>query len=151
MLADLGKPDALAPVTGDLRDSAGTVIGGYTLAVQDDRAYVQVLHRISTAEVLLRSGRRQVLGSIASGPATIPSRGRVRYRGQLYAAASFGADRAFWAIWRGLFAPLRTPWSNGFTGTSRRTASGMVGWFSVCPAMRDRTAFSAPDSGMGAN
>jgi hypothetical protein len=92
VLADVGKPDALAPVAGELRDSSGRVVGAYTLAVQDDRAYVQVLHGISGAEVLLRSGGRQILGTLPLGTAvSIPARGELSYGGRLYEALSFEA------------------------------------------------------------
>jgi hypothetical protein len=91
VLADLGKPDALAPVSGPLRDGSGKVIGAYTLAVQDDRAYVQVLHGITGAEVLLRSGRRQILGTLPLRSANIPVNGDVRYGGKTYEALSFKA------------------------------------------------------------
>ena len=91
VLADLGKPDALAPVTGRLLGSSGNVIGTYTLAVQDDRAYVQVLHGISGAEVLLRSGRRQILGTLPLGTRDIPGNGDIRYGGTTYEALSFKA------------------------------------------------------------
>jgi hypothetical protein len=91
LLADVGKPDALAPVAGELRDSAGNVVGAYTLAVQDDRAYVQVLHGITGAEVLLRSGHRQILGTLPLGNASMPARGELSYRGTLYEALSLKA------------------------------------------------------------
>src|SRR6202030_1279281 len=59
--------------------------------VQDDRAYVQVLHGITGAEVLLRSGRRQILGTLPPGTASIPGRGALRYGGRPHEALSFEA------------------------------------------------------------
>jgi hypothetical protein len=91
VLADLGKPHALAPVAGELHDRSGHLVGAYTLAVQDDRAYVQVLHAITGAEVLLRSGARQILGTLPPGTASIPGRGEFRYGGRPYEALSFEA------------------------------------------------------------
>ncbi len=56
------------------------------------------------------------------------------------------------AISAGRLGPKRAA-SRGSSqsGISSRTASGMVGWSIVCPAIRDSTAFSAPDSGAAAN
>lgn len=91
LLADMGRPHALAPSSGPIRGPDGRVVGRFLLAVQDDRAYVMVLHRITGAEVLLRVGRHQVLGTLTPGPARIPQRGTVAYRGKRYEALSFDA------------------------------------------------------------
>lgn len=89
MLADLGKPNPLAPTVGTLHDPTGRAIGQYALAVQDVRAYLQVVHGLTAAEVLLRAGRRQLLGTLTPGPPRIPARGRIRYGGTVYEASSF--------------------------------------------------------------
>lgn len=92
VLADLGKPDGLAPVSGQLQDAHGNVIGGYLMSVQDARAFVMVLSRLTDADVVLRSGARQLLGTLTPGPATIPSSGAVSYGGRRYQALSFGGQ-----------------------------------------------------------
>jgi hypothetical protein len=92
VLADLGRPDPLAPVTGAIDDAAGRPIGSFALSVQDARAYVAVLQRITGAEVLLRSGARQVLGTLRPGPASVPALGRVDYAGRSYEALSFAGE-----------------------------------------------------------
>lgn len=92
VLADLGRPDALAPVTGAIDDAAGRPVGSFALSVQDDRGYVAVLQRITGAEVLLRSAGRQVLGTLRPGPVSVPALGRVDYAGRSYEALSFDAE-----------------------------------------------------------
>jgi hypothetical protein len=89
LVADVGGPYALAPVAGRVRDARGHVVGRFLLSVQDDLGYLILAHRFTGAQVLLRRGNRQIMGNLAPGPARVPDRGEVSYRGVRYQAYSF--------------------------------------------------------------
>jgi hypothetical protein len=88
LLIDEGGPFVLAPVHGTLR-SNGRVVGHFTMAIQDDAGYLKLAHLFTGAEVLMRTGGRQVMGTLDPGPETVPDRGAVTYRGRAYEAYSF--------------------------------------------------------------
>jgi hypothetical protein len=88
---DLGGPYVLAPVHGTLR-SAGKLVGRFSFAIQDDAGYMKLAHRFTGAEVLMRTGEKQVQGTLQPGPASVPARGRVGYRGRDYDAYSFTGE-----------------------------------------------------------
>jgi hypothetical protein len=88
LLVDVGGPYALAPVHGTLR-SGGRIVGHFAMAIQDDAGYLKLAHLFTGAEVLMRTGGRQVMGTLNPGPATVPDRGAVSYRGHTYQAHSF--------------------------------------------------------------
>jgi hypothetical protein len=94
LVADVGGPRVIAPVEGRVRDAQGRVVGSFLLSIQDDLGYEILAHRFTGAQVLLRQGGRQILGSLTPGPASVPDRGAVRYGGMTYHAYSFLA-RAF--------------------------------------------------------
>jgi hypothetical protein len=85
---DLGGPYVLAPVHGTLR-SAGKVVGHFSFAIQDDAGYMKLAHRFTGADVLMRTRHKQVMGTLDPGPASVPDRGAVSYRGRDYSAYSF--------------------------------------------------------------
>jgi hypothetical protein len=90
-LYDLGGPYVLAPVHGDVVD-AGKLVGHFSFAIQDDAGYLKLAHLFTGAEVLMRAGEgagRQVMGTLDPGPASVPDRGAVSYRGRSYEAYSF--------------------------------------------------------------
>jgi hypothetical protein len=93
LLADVGGPYILAPVSGTLH-LHGRAIGGYVLSVQDDLGYVKLETRYLGAPLILRSGSRQipVAGQLTPGPASIPQHGPVTYRHATYQAFSFNAS-----------------------------------------------------------
>ena len=91
LLIDLGGPFVLAPVHGTLR-SGGRVVGHFTMAIQDDAGYLKLAHLFTGAEVLMRTGGRQVQGTLSPGPATVPDHGEVAYRGRSYQAYSFSGE-----------------------------------------------------------
>jgi hypothetical protein len=91
LLIDDGGPYVLAPVHGTLR-SDGRVIGHFTMAIQDDAGYLKLAHLFTGAEVLMRTGGRQAMGTLEPGPATVPARGSVSYRGRTYQAYSFTGE-----------------------------------------------------------
>ena len=93
LLADVGGPYILAPVTGVLQ-SHGRVIARYELSVQDDLGYVKLETRFIGAPLVLRVGARNVpvQGLVTPGPTNIPEHGPVHYRHIAYQAFSFTAD-----------------------------------------------------------
>jgi hypothetical protein len=93
VLADVGGPYILAPVSGTLRFH-GRSVGLYVLSVQDDLGYVKLVTRFIGAPLVLRTGSRTVPveGVLAPGPASIPDHGPVSYRNAAYEAFSFNAS-----------------------------------------------------------
>jgi hypothetical protein len=90
-LYDLGGPYVLAPVHGVVR-SAGKLVGRFSMAIQDDAGYVKLARRFTGADVLMRRGTTQVMGTLDPGPAHVPDRGPVEYAGRRYAAYSFSGE-----------------------------------------------------------
>lgn len=92
LLIDVGGPHVLAPIPGVIRNARGRVAASFLLSIQDDKG-LQILSQAFTgAQVLIREGPRQVMGTLDPGPATIPRRGRVVYRGVPYVVYSFDAQ-----------------------------------------------------------
>jgi hypothetical protein len=91
LLVDVGGPYVLAPVHGTLRRS-GRMIGSFEMAIQDDAGYLKLAHLFTGAEVLMRMGGRQVMGSLSPGPTSVPDRGSVTYGGRSYQAYSFTGE-----------------------------------------------------------
>jgi hypothetical protein len=93
VLADIGGPEILAPVSGALRRGT-TTHGRYVLSVQDDLGYVKLVTRFTGVALVLRAGARTlpVAGALDPGPASIPAHGPVSYRGRTYEAYSFDGE-----------------------------------------------------------
>jgi len=92
LLADVGGPYIIAPVTGSLRLS-GRTVGHYMLSVQDDLGYVKLETRfIGYPVLLLRENRRIPLeGTITPGSQPIPASGPVTFHGTRYESYAFTA------------------------------------------------------------
>jgi hypothetical protein len=88
---DRGGPYVLAPVHGTLR-SAGKLVGLFSFAIQDDAGYLKLAHLFTGADVLMRRGSTQVMGTLQPGPPSVPDRGRLAYRGHAYQAYSFTGE-----------------------------------------------------------
>ena len=91
LLVDVGGPYVLAPAQGIVR-SGGRVVGRFEMAIQDDAGYLKLAHLFTGAEVLMRTGTHQVMGTLSPGPATVPDRGTVSYGGRTYQAYSFTGE-----------------------------------------------------------
>jgi hypothetical protein len=91
LLEDLGGPYVLAPVHGTVR-SGGHVVGQFEMAIQDDAGYLRLAHLFTGAEILMRTGGRQVMGTLSPGPTNVPARGPVSYGGRSYEAYSFTGE-----------------------------------------------------------
>ena len=93
LLADVGGPYIIAPVTGTLRDR-GRAIGRFSFSVQDDLGYIKLVTRFIAVPLVLRTPKGQVPveGQAAGAPARIPARGPVSYHGATFEAYSFTAQ-----------------------------------------------------------
>jgi hypothetical protein len=93
LLEDEGGPYILAPIGGRLR-LHGKEVGHFVFSVQDDLGYVKLVTRFIGAPLVLRtdSGNVPIEGLLSPGPASIPDRGPVEYRGASYQAYSFKAE-----------------------------------------------------------
>jgi hypothetical protein len=93
VVADVGGPEILAPVGGELRFH-GRTVGRYLLSVQDDLGYVKLVSRFIGAPLVMRRGSQPlpVEGLLTPGPASIPEHGPVSYRHVSYEAFSFNAS-----------------------------------------------------------
>jgi hypothetical protein len=92
LVADVGGPHVLAPAGGKVRDAHDHVVGHFLLSVQDDLGYLILANRFTGAQVLLRQGAKRIMGNLTPGPASVPDRGEVVYRGVHYQAYSFIAQ-----------------------------------------------------------
>ncbi len=92
LLINVGGPHVLAPIPGVIRNAKGQAKAHFLFAIQDDLGFQILSHAFTGAQVVMREGSRQVMGSLSPGPATIPARGRLVYRGVTYQAYSFTAE-----------------------------------------------------------
>lgn len=92
LLVDVGGPHVLAPIPGTIKNAHGRVVARFLLGIQDDLGFTILARAFTGAQTLMRQGTRQVMGTLRPGPASIPDRGRVTYRGTPYQAYSFYAE-----------------------------------------------------------
>jgi len=93
LLADVGGPYIIAPVSGALRVH-GRTIGEYVLSVQDDEGYVKLVTRFIGVPVDLYRGSRVVMGTLRPAPGPPAAGATARIGGRAYLASVFAA-RAF--------------------------------------------------------
>ncbi len=91
LLVDVGGPFVLAPVHGTVH-SGGKVVGSFLWAIQDDAGYLRLAHLFTGADVLMRRGSEQVMGTLSPGPSSVPARGPLSYHGRNYEAYSFTGE-----------------------------------------------------------
>lgn len=91
LLVDVGGPYVLAPIPGVIRGPHGQA-AHFELAIQDDLGFTILARAFTGAQTLMRIGERQVMGTLRPGPARIPDRGQVSYRGVTYRAYSFNGE-----------------------------------------------------------
>jgi hypothetical protein len=93
LLVDVGGPYVLAPIRGKL-SRAGTVIGRFVTSIQDDAGYLKLVHLFTGAQVLIRSGGRQLMATLPpdSAELRLPDRGTVTYHGAGYQVYSFAVQ-----------------------------------------------------------
>jgi hypothetical protein len=90
LLADVGGPYVLAPVSAPLR-LHGRTIGNFVLSIQDDEGYKRLAGRLAGLDVLMYMGPRLVKSTIGASPGPIPTSGPVSVHGKSYRAYTFDA------------------------------------------------------------
>ena len=92
LLVDVGGPHVLAPIPGVIRNARGRVVAHFLMAIQDDLGFEILSRAFTGAQVLMREGTQQVMGTLSPGPVSVPNRGRIVYRGAAYRVYSFDAE-----------------------------------------------------------
>jgi hypothetical protein len=90
LLADVGGPYVLAPVTAPLR-LQGRTIGSFVLSIQDDEGYKRLATRLAGLDVLMYMGGKLVKSTLGPSPGVFPTSGNVSHRGKSYRAYTFTA------------------------------------------------------------
>lgn len=95
VVADVGGPDVIAPVTGVLRHD-GKVVGSYVMSVQDDLGYEKLVTRFMAVPIDLYRNGSFLMGTLQPAPAISTlsegasvSVGGASYRVQLLSAKAF--------------------------------------------------------------
>jgi hypothetical protein len=93
VLADVGGPDVIAPISGVLRRN-GRVLGSYVMSVQDDLGYVKLVTRFIGVPVDVYREGSFVMGTLEPAPSQLSEGETVRaggasYRAQLLSAKAF--------------------------------------------------------------
>lgn len=126
LLADLGTSPVLAPVSGALRDAGGHEVGRFVLSVQADHGYLNLIQRITGAQVLLRNRDLQVAATTDLGPAPVPDQGTVTLRGEAYEVVSFAAE-AFPSGPLHVSLLIPVPLASACAGTDAQTVADTLG------------------------
>lgn len=93
LLADVGGPDILSPVSGKLVLN-GTVVGSYVMSVQDDVGYEKLVTRFIGVPFELYSDGQPLLGTIAAPPPAPPASGaQLTISGVDYTALAYPVNR----------------------------------------------------------
>jgi hypothetical protein len=96
LLADVGGPHVMAPVSGQLKLN-GTVVGSYEMSVQDDVGYQKLVTRFIAVPIELYRAGQPLLGTMADPPRHPPATasrftiGAATYRAVSYAVKAFPA------------------------------------------------------------
>lgn len=108
VLADVGGPYIIAPVSGTLR-SNGRTVGRYVMSVQDDVGYVKLVTRFVGAPVDLYRNGSFLMGTLQPAPAAVADGAAVTVAGRAYQTITVPA-RAFptGALQAALFVPDNT-------------------------------------------
>jgi hypothetical protein len=91
VLADVGGPHVIAPVTGTLR-SHGRTLGHYVTSVQDDLGYVKLVTRFIGAPVDLYQHGSLVMGTLRPAPSAPRDGATVTVGGRSYLVANVAAS-----------------------------------------------------------
>jgi hypothetical protein len=91
VLADVGGPFVLAPVSAPLR-LGGRTIGDFVLSIQDDEGYKRLAARLAGLDVVMYMGTRLVKSTLGPTPGPIPTSGSLDYRGRSFEAYTFTAE-----------------------------------------------------------
>ncbi|MFI4991951.1 MAG: hypothetical protein ACHQHO_13705 [Solirubrobacterales bacterium] len=91
LLADVGGPYVLAPVTAPLRHG-GRTIGSFELSIQDDEGYKRLANRLAGLDVLMYMGAKLVKSTVGNPSAPVPASGPVSLHGRSYRAYTFKGE-----------------------------------------------------------
>jgi len=91
VLADVGGPYILAPVSGQIT-SGGKIVGSFVMSVQDDAGYKKLFNHITRVPVELYLGGRPLMGTLSKPPSSPPSSGPLQLGGVGYAVDSFSVE-----------------------------------------------------------
>jgi hypothetical protein len=92
VLADLGAPEALAPVHGTLIGARGAPIATYLTSVWTDSGFLAQITDITEGAVALRASGRSIAGSFALPPGELPDAGSITRNGIDYQYTSFPGE-----------------------------------------------------------
>ena len=93
VLADVGAPDALAPLHGTIVGASGAQIGTFVASVWADNGFVDEADGIAEGVTALRQNGRSIAGSFALGAhEPKPAQGTATAKGATYAYTSFPAS-----------------------------------------------------------
>jgi hypothetical protein len=91
VLADVGAPDALAPLHGAITGAGGATIGTFVASVWADNGFLQETSGIAEGVAALRENGRNIADSFALEQGELPPQGTLTVRGTAYAYTSFPA------------------------------------------------------------
>jgi hypothetical protein len=83
VVADVGGPDIIAPISGTLR-SRGRKVGTYVMSVQDDAGYVKLVSRFIGVPIDLYRSGSFLMGTLQPAPAKVSSGSLVHVGGAAY-------------------------------------------------------------------
>ena len=92
VLADVGSPNALAPLKGALTGAGGAPIGTFVTSVWADDGFLAETNGISEGKVALRANGRSLAGSFELPPGELPAQGTLNREGVDYQYTSFPAE-----------------------------------------------------------
>ncbi len=93
VLADVGSPAALAPVSGIITGTSRSPIGTFVTSVWSDEGFLLETDGITGGAVALRSGGRSIAGSFELPAGQLPRQGTLSWHGIDYQYTSFPAQR----------------------------------------------------------
>lgn len=91
VLAEAGRPGALAPLRGTLLGASGASIGSFVTSVWANGGLVAETNGIAEGVTLLRAGGRTVAGAFQLPPGELPAQGTLTHGGVAYQYTSFPA------------------------------------------------------------
>ncbi len=86
VLADVGGPDVIAPISGTLRSHGGK-LGTYVMSVQDDAGYVKLVSRFIGVPIDLYRNGAYLMGTLGSAPSKPSAGSSVKVHGAGYRVA----------------------------------------------------------------
>jgi hypothetical protein len=93
LLADVGGPDVLAPVSGQVTYE-GKLVGSFVMSVQDDRGYKKLVGHIADVPIEEYLRGKPLMGTLAHPPSQPPASGpltlgRIHYSVDAYSVDAF--------------------------------------------------------------